>query len=100
MKVTFSRTGGFAPIPFGCVLDGDTMPPGDATRLKELVQSTQVMSARNAEVKGARDVYYYTIKVELDGKQHKVRFDQLSVPPEIKPLLDFLLARSKRTEED
>jgi hypothetical protein len=94
MRVFFSRTGGFAPMPVRCKLDTDSMEPAQAQILLSLVDSTGILSLASAEVKG-NDMHYYTVEVEKEGRSHRVRFDQISLPPKIKPLIDYLMANSK-----
>jgi hypothetical protein len=95
MQVKFSRSGGFVPISIGCHLDTNTMAPDEAHTLKKLVESSGVMTAKDARVKAACDVHHYHIEV-IDGQnKHQVTFDHLSRPDEIKPLIDFLLTHSK-----
>lgn len=96
MKLSFRRSGGFAPIFQGCRFDSDTNPEDpDLLQIKALVVSSGIMSEGSKQHPSARDVYLYTFDIDLDGKHHKVTFDQLSVPPKVTPLLEFLLARSK-----
>jgi hypothetical protein len=95
MKINFSRTGGFMPIPLNAQLDTETMNPAEAGQLQRLIEDSGIMSMQGAEVKGARDMHYYTIKIEDDGQTHRVRFDQISIPSSVKPLIDFLMSRAK-----
>ena len=100
MKVVFRRSGGFAPMPIGCDLDTQTMPPDECQRLQLLIEDSGVMDMHDAEVKGARDVHYYHIEIEGNGKSKKLKLDQLSVPPQAKPLIDFLIKHSKQLLPD
>ena len=83
----------------GCEID--TAPnDADATELESLVASSKIMSQSSKKVAAARDVYLYSFDMEKDGQKHSVTFDQLSVPEEVKPLVDFLLKRSKNMLPD
>lgn len=95
MKVAFTKTGGFAPIALGCQLDTDKLSSDEATKLKSLVNQSGVMNMADARVAAARDVHLYTIDITDGDQQHKVKFDQLSIPPSVKPLLDFLGLHAK-----
>lgn len=86
MKLYFRRSGGFAPIFQGCNFDTEANPD---PILDGMVQASGIMSETNKKVPQARDVYYYTFEIELNGQKHKVTFDQLSVPEKVKPLLEF-----------
>jgi hypothetical protein len=95
MQIAFSRTGGIVPLPLSCQLDTDKLPPLEARKLTELVEDSGILTSRGATVKNARDMHYYTIEIAVDGKTHKVTFDHVSVPPEIRPLIDYLLERCR-----
>jgi hypothetical protein len=95
MKVDFRRTGGFAPMPISCTLDTDTCSPQDARELERLIAAGKVMEAKSASIPGARDVRYYTIDIEgSEGTAH-LKFDELSVPQNVRPLIEFLQLRAK-----
>lgn len=95
MKVNFRKTGGYAPVFEGCEIELDKLPPQEAAQLKDLVLSSKILQQTGKRQEAARHVLLYTFDVEDQGQQNKVTFDQLSVPPEVQPLLDFLLERSK-----
>ncbi len=100
MKLSFRKSGGFAPIFQGCEFDTANAADADAATVEALARSSDIFNEKGARVPQARDVFYYTFEVELDGKTNKVTFDQLSVPEKVKPLLDFLMARSKNMLPD
>lgn len=83
------------PINLNVQLDTEAMNAGEAKQLQRLIEDSGVMLMQGAEVKGARDMHYYTIRIERDGQAHRVRFDQVSIPSSVKPLLDFLISRAK-----
>jgi hypothetical protein len=96
MQVTFTRTGGFAPMPIGCRLDTTQLDPDQAKELEMLVRTSGVMTTKNARVEGARDVHLYSIEVTDGGDPtHKVTLDHLSIPPQLKPLVEFLTKNSQ-----
>jgi hypothetical protein len=94
MKVSFRQSGGFAPIFIGVQMDTAANPGPEAAELEKLIASSGIEKLQDAKVKGARDVYFYTIEIESDRGKHSVTLDQLSVPAPVQPLIDFLKARS------
>jgi len=98
MKITYRRTGGFAPIPVSCALDTETMPADEAQELKRLVAASSIVQLESRRNSAARDVRLHTIKVEDDGKE--VSFDDVSIPGEVRPLIQFLQARAKNMLDD
>ncbi|MBX9687871.1 MAG: hypothetical protein K2X27_14290 [Candidatus Obscuribacterales bacterium] len=100
MKLAFRKSGGFAPIFLGCQFDTAAEPGPEMTELEALITESNIITQTGKRVPQARDVYLYTFEIELNEKKNKVTFDQLSVPPEVKPLLDFCLARAQNMMPD
>lgn len=97
MKLKFRKSGGFAAMFMGCEFDTETSP---APELEALVKSSNIVNERSKRVEAARDVFYYTFEVDLNGQKNKVTFDQLSVPETVKPLLEYCLSQSKNMLPD
>lgn len=94
MRVKFRQSGGFAPIFMGCDLDTEALPAGEAEKLRHLIDESGIFNLESTRVPGARDVRMYEIAIERDEGDYEITFDQLSVPAKVKPLLEFLQARS------
>lgn len=82
-------------MPIGCEVDTDELPPDQALRFKELVERSGVMHMQNAQVKGARDVYYYLLRISDGDQEKQLKIDQISLPEDAKPLIDYLVASSQ-----
>lgn len=100
MKLSFRKSGGFAPIFLGCQFDTEANPGPESMQLETLAKASNILSQTNKRVEAARDVFYYTFEVQDQGKSNKVTFDQLSVPPEVQPLLDFVMQHAKNMLPD
>lgn len=101
MKVNFRRTGGFAATAIGCALDTEALPSAEADELEMLIKQSGILQRESAKIAGARDVHYYTVDIEgADIQAHSVTFDDPSIPPEVQPLFDFLVVRSKNLMPD
>lgn len=95
MKMVFKRTGGFAPSMIGCILDTERMPADEAQQLQALVKSADLFNQQTQEAKSARDVHYFNFQVENDeGVIHQVRFDTVTLPDAVRPLMEFCKQRS------
>ena len=81
-------------MPIGCHLDTDKMAPDQAQELHALVKASGIMSARDARLPAARDVHLFSVEIADGSNKHKVVFDQLSIPPQVRPLIEFLIANS------
>ena len=97
MKLYFRRSGGFAPIFVGCNFDTDASPD---PILDGMVQNSGILHETSKKVPQARDVFYYTFDLEMNGQKNKVTFDQLSVPERVKPLLDYCMTHAKNMMPD
>ena len=96
MKLSFRKSGGFAPIYQGCDFDTEKNPQEpDSVHLLALILESGIMTEKSKQVPAARDVFLYSFEIELNAQKNRVTFDQLSVPAKVKPLLDFLLERAK-----
>ena len=84
----------------GFQFDTDAHPGPEAEELLALVQSSGILSKRDMRMEKARDVYLYTWQITDKGKDYSVTIDQLSMPDEVKPLLDFCMARAKNMLPD
>lgn len=95
MKVHFQQSGGFAGMMRGCTLDTDAMDPGEAGTLEALVRQSSIRGMTTAQDPGARDVFAYEIDIEAEGETHHLTVDELSLTPEVVPLLEFLRTRAR-----
>jgi hypothetical protein len=94
MRITFRRTGGFALLPIGCQLDTEKMSARDAEQLTRLVDDSEIMQTTGKTLSGAKDMHYYDIEIEHDGKTHKAHFDHASLPERTRAFVQFLLHES------
>ena len=95
MKVTFRQTGGFGGLSFGADLDTGALPPAEGLRLAELVETSGIRTFAARGPDAGRDLAGYEIVVESDGPTIRATFDDMSVPPALEPLLDFLRERAR-----
>ncbi len=100
MKLSFRKSGGFAPVFVGCSFDTRAKADAEAAELESLVKASGIMQMSSKKSPHARDVFYYTFAIELDGKSKELTLDQLNLPESLQPLLNFLLERSKNMLPD
>lgn len=100
MKVTYTRTGGFAPIPVSCTLDTTTCAPDEAQELERLVAVSGIMQAQSKTNPAARDVRLHSVKISNNSANKEVEWDDISIPAEARPLLQFLQERAKNFFND
>jgi len=95
MIVSFRQGGGFAGLIWGCELDTSTMPAGEADALRGLVQQSEVERAGSIVQSRGRDVEVYEIVIRSGDREHRVRFDEMTLPEGLEPLIDFLRVRAR-----
>lgn len=90
----FLQTGGFAGLLRGCTLDTAEMDSAEGQTLRALVERLSFKESEQESDRSARDVLAYEITVEDGKRTSSLRFEDLSVPEPVKPLLAFLQERS------
>ena len=99
MKIRFRQTGGFGGLVMGCDLDTGTLSPPEAQELARLVKQANLENIHSPPSARARDLQNYEIAVE-DETTAKASFDDMSMPANMKPLLDFLRRRARAVPLD
>ncbi|GAB1542070.1 hypothetical protein NUACC21_47440 [Scytonema sp. NUACC21] len=95
MKVKFSQSGGYANLRRGCELDTDLLPSDEAAKLQSLVEQSDILQTQSSHTPHARDLFNYNITVETNEGAPTVSFDDLSVPENAQPLLNYLQSCAK-----
>jgi len=94
MKITFKQSGGFAATLQAktCELDTAALARDDAQRLRALVDDSGLPKMDSADWKfetGA-DLQTYEITIHTSDASKQFSFDDMSVPKDAYPLLEFL----------
>jgi hypothetical protein len=95
MKIKFRQSGGYAGLRMGCDLDTKLLSPEEATQLESLVNTSGVLQANGDRSENAADLISYEISIETNQGTHQVTFDDLTLPENVLPLLDYLQSRAK-----
>jgi hypothetical protein len=99
MKVRFRQTGGFGGLVLGCDLDTSTLPPAEAQELTRLIKQANLEKIHSRRSEKARDLQNYEITVENEMTA-RASFDDMSVPANGEPLLEFLRQRARAVPLD
>jgi Emfourin len=99
MKVRFRQTGGFGGLVLGCDLDTSTLPPAEAQELTRLIKQANLEKIHSRPSEKARDLQNYEIAVENEMTA-RASFDDMSVPANGEPLLEFLRQRARAVPLD
>jgi hypothetical protein len=96
VKISYRETGGFAGLKRGAEIDLESLPPGEAKRLRTLVERAHLGSVHRRGPSTARDLVGYEVAVEDDdGRTTVTRFDDATVPESAAPLLEALRKRAR-----
>jgi hypothetical protein len=94
MKVRYRQSGGFAGLILGADLDTDKLPRGEAEGLERLVKRAGLDKIGVKKSPKGRDLTSYEIIVEDNDRTTKASFDDMTIPGDVQPLLDFLNRRT------
>jgi len=87
------RSGGFTGRAVHVRLDSEQLPPADAARLIELVSSVDLERLEpGGETPAGAGAPRYELSIERDGHRWQGAVSEPAVPPDLRPLLQFLTA--------
>jgi hypothetical protein len=98
MQIEFSFSGGygglFAAQPRRCDFDSDELPEVDRERLHSLIQSSRILTFSPGQYTAGdapqRDIFVYSLSITDAGSTRVFKFDDVSAPSSVQPLLQFL----------
>lgn len=94
MKITLTKSGGFAGINRVYQVDSAKLSNEQSKKLSELLSSSKILDLNSKTTQGAADLFFYEFEID-DGKSiSSVHFDDMSLPELVRPLLSFLLDAS------
>ena len=95
MRILLERSGGFAGITVRRRLDSDDLPASETRRLQSLLRKSRFfeLPSRLVSAEAAPDRFEYRVTVETQGGTQTVEASDSAVPPELRPLLDWLMRR-------
>ena len=100
MKIYFEQSGGLAGIDNSISINSDSLDPQEASELQHLVDNANFFglpSEPAAPLRGA-DYLEYKITIETnDNKKHSIKTTDLTMPPNVGPLIGYL--RRKAVKE-
>ena len=99
MKVHFEETGGLAGIGSYASVDSDLLLPKEVSELEQLIKDAdflQLAPQSSITSRGA-DYLKYKITLETDNIKHSISTTDLTMPPNVRPLVRYL--RQKVTKK-
>ncbi len=95
MRISFLQTGGIAGVHRACHIDPAELSKDESAILLAMVRHSGLLNCDSVEEPSdGKDVFHYKIRIQDDGQWHQVRFDDLSMPSNFRPLCDYLRGKS------
>jgi hypothetical protein len=92
MTIDFERTGGFAGARLATTIHSEDLPAEEEGQLRDLIAAAdffQQPATSPGRAPGA-DRFQYKVSVEGDGRRHTIQVNEGAIPPELRPLLQWL----------
>jgi hypothetical protein len=93
MKIYFEQSGGLAGIDNSITINSDSLDHQEASELQSIVDNANFFdlpSESTAQIRGA-DYLEYKITIETnDNKKHSIKTTDLTVQPNVAPLIRYL----------
>ena len=79
----------------GCEVDTDSLSTDEASELESLVEQCDLSQTKSGITPDARDLLGYGMTIETDEGVYDLSFDEMTVPRNVEPLLEYLQRRAK-----
>jgi emfourin len=92
MRIDFERTGGFAGMRLATTIDSDALSAEEAEKVREMIDAADFFNlpaVSPGPTKGA-DRFQYRLTVEAEGGRHTIQFTDATIPPRLRPLLQWV----------
>lgn len=93
MKLVYSREGGLFPQVAQTEVDKSDLPL-DLQKVADAIFANPAAYASVRNNPNMRDGYQYRLDLQVGRKKVRLTFDDLSIPPEVQPLIHFLQKRT------
>src|SRR6476620_4571354 len=93
MKISLETSGGLAGTNASIVLDTNSMSKDEGKQISDLVKNSNFFDFPSDSVPpkaGSADYINYKITVTNNEKEHTIRTNDVTMPPQLEPLIDFL----------
>ncbi|WP_214108234.1 protealysin inhibitor emfourin [Acrocarpospora catenulata] len=91
LRVRLRLTGGLPPLDRSVPVDASQLPADAARELESLLRALPAEDFRGLFPPPVPDSTFYELHVERDGERRSYWYHEGSLPPEIRPLVQFLL---------
>ena len=101
LRISFERSGGFAGITMKTAVDEKDLAPGEAQKLRQLVEEADFFNLPGKIVSRSPqpDRFQYELKLEGSGQQHTVTMSEEAMPVKLKPLVKWLMEKTRQARK-
>ena len=101
MRISFERSGGFAGIAMKTAVDEKDLALDEAQKLRQLVEEADFFNSPGKIVSRSPqpDRFQYELRLEEGSRQHTVTASEEAMPAKLKPLVNWLLEKSRQTRK-
>jgi hypothetical protein len=102
LRISFERSGGFAGIIMKTAVDEKDLAPGEAQKLRQLVEEADFFNSpgKITSQSPQPDRFQYELRLEEKGRQHTVTMSEEAMPAKLKPLVNWLMGKSRQAKKD
>jgi hypothetical protein len=97
MKIHFERSGGFAGISTSVTVDSNSVSFEEQNIVKNMVDTARFfeLPSETPLPKRGADYFKYKIRVETEEKSHTIKTNDMTMPSELRPLVNYLEKKTK-----
>jgi emfourin len=98
MKIRFECSGGLAGIHTSVELDSISMSSEELKQIRELIKSSNFFNLPPESLppkRGSADYLNYKVTIETEEAKHTIHTNDITMPTEIEPLINFLQEKSR-----
>jgi hypothetical protein len=97
MKIHFERSGGFAGISTSVTVDSNSVSFDEQNIVKNMVDTARFfeLPSETPLPKRGADYFKYKITVETEEKSHTIKTNDMTMPSELRPLVNYLEKKTK-----
>ena len=101
MRISFERSGGFAGITMKTAVDEKDLALDEAQKLRQLVEEADFFNSPGKIMSQSPqpDRFQYELRLEEKGRQHTVAMSEETMPAKLKPLVNWLMEKSRQTRK-
>ena len=101
MRIFFERSGGFSGITMKTAVDEKDLVPDEAQKLREMIEKADFFNSPGKIMSRSPqpDRFQYELRLEEKGRQHTVTMSEEALPAKLKPLVQWLMEKSRQTRK-